>query len=544
MNPRIAVRLASILALSSVRAQRARGSTPTGFAKSPKLNMYLSLGGFPLAVILTYGIVGDIGSLQIGLLYSQFMIFLPSLMAVLSMMYSLMFEFSQSSSAASTDLINWLPIGAEDFVLASSLASLYFISPIVSIILGVSLGLAAHTGFFTLWVFSAVLGLVGCFIGAFILEVARALLNRAASALSGRAGRSALIARTLTSIVLIVVITLLFNTGILLRIVGWFAGSIAGAWFVPIIWPSLAIINSLYGNVAGAVLYTVLSLALTLTFFFAAVTARVRYWVPTPFSVKLGPMRAYAPRRGLIGMLGFTTAETAMIRKDLRSLVRRREMVSMIAIPVMMVLMAVIQSGPNVLWDPAASTGAKTSFIIQIGFGMLFLTFYLALSGIGQEGGMMDALVAAPLGSRQIVRAKIAAAVLPSIPGGLVLLSLVAVFVQPGWEVLLTATAVGFSVLLEVAIVGLAVGARYPDFSEIPRARFISREGALIGMLVEGVCSIATLLPIILMAYIGVIRSGLPVAAVLSIAIATVICYMGYRACLSAVRQLTMEAAV
>ena len=197
LNVRLIMRLASIFALSSIRAKRTKGSVPKRFAKSPIVNIIFSVVGFPLSVILTYLFITRFikGEALINLACAHLLIFLPSFTVLLSIMFSLMFEFSQSSSAASTDMINWVPIDATEYVLGSALCTMYFTSPMLSLILGVSLGLAIYTGMTTVWVLTAALGLLGAFLGAFVIEVVRALINRASATLYKHGGRSTMVIR-------------------------------------------------------------------------------------------------------------------------------------------------------------------------------------------------------------------------------------------------------------------------------------------------------------------------------------------------------------
>ena len=53
---------------------------------------------------------------------------------------------------------------------------------------------------------------------------------------------------------------------------------------------------------------------------------------------------------------------------------------------------------------------------------------------------------------------------------------LIQVIVQPRFEVLIAITVALFAVLFECSFVGLAVGSRFPDFTEIPRARSLTRK--------------------------------------------------------------------
>ncbi|MQY82963.1 hypothetical protein GH157_04620, partial [archaeon] len=71
--------------------------------------------------------------------------------AFMSMVYSIQFEFSQSIEAASTDMINWLPIAPTDYVLGSTLTTMYFMSQLLAIIYGGSLGAAIYVGRLDLW---------------------------------------------------------------------------------------------------------------------------------------------------------------------------------------------------------------------------------------------------------------------------------------------------------------------------------------------------------------------------------------------------------
>lgn len=546
MKLKTALRLAKVIALSSTRSGRAGSQTPRGFAKSPVLNLLISVVLFPLVCMLTLSFVSKPGmdASFLTLLYTQVTIFIPSFMTFLSMMYSVMFELSQSASAASTDMVNWLPITVGEFVLGSSLTTMYFISPLVSAFLGASLALAIVTGMFSLWVTSGLLGLLGCFLGAFGLEVVRALLNRTTSALSRRAGQSVLMIRMLLSILLFAAFYVITNINVLTKIVGWFAGSIKSAWIVPLLWPSLAIISHVQGDSLGTLVYSILSLLLTSSFFWLGVVLRARYWAPIPVTVRLQPVKESVRGKGLLGSLRFTFVETALIRKDLRSLTRRREMVRLLALPVMLFLMAVINSGPNVLWDPASSFMKKLGFLIQMGMGVMFFAAYVALSAIGQEGKSFGNLQMAPLGAPNVTRAKAAVALLPSLAGFAVIMALYLTFVRGKLETTIAITAVGFSLLVETSFLGLAIGSRYPDFMEVPRARFVTFEGTILGLIAIGLASLVTIAPLYLSDVVLTGVLSLSAATVVSLAIALTISYIGYRAAVSGIERLFLHAAV
>jgi hypothetical protein len=99
LNIKLVFHFAKILALSSVRARQTQGSVPTGFAKSPKVNLIVGAIGFVVAAVLTAVFASNIlEELGASMFMFQIAIFLPALMTLAAVMYGLLFEFSQSSS--------------------------------------------------------------------------------------------------------------------------------------------------------------------------------------------------------------------------------------------------------------------------------------------------------------------------------------------------------------------------------------------------------------------------------------------------------------
>jgi len=540
LNLNISLKIAKILALSSVRARKTQGKNPKGFARSPMRNLVASGVVLPVAALFTFLVLTKGGSPQEGvrLTLSQFLVFLPSFTALLMILNSLMFEFAQSTYAASTDVISWLPVATTDYVLGSSISTLYFASPIFAIIYGATLGAALATGMLTAWLFAFALSVFGAFTGGFAMEILRALMNRASADLYRRNGTGAMAVRLLVTVLLVGAFSLTFNYDILLKIVGWFAISVNEAWFVPPLWPSMAIMSLLQANINSTATYTALSISLTLAFFWAGVKARSKYWVPVPVTVKMAPMRSYEPRRGLLGFIGLKQAETAIARKDFRALIRRREMVTILAVPALMGLMSFVSFNVKNLWDPSVSTFGKLTFFMQPGMGLAILAFYVGLVGFGQEGSAFINLKKAPLDARSVIKAKMVTALSPSLAILAGLLVVVGLVIQPSWEVMALVSVVGFVTLLEASLIGIVFGTKYPDFTEIPRARFITQQGAFLGMAFMGVAIVATIAPVFVNQFILRAALGLPVATCLTLVIAGAISYICYRSASASAEKL------
>jgi len=461
------------------------------------------------------------------LLASQLNVFLPAFTVFMSMVYSLMTEFSVSSETVSTDMVNWLPVRAGDFVVGSALATVYFISPMVSILLGVVLGFSFRAGSMDIWALSALLGVLGCFLGALALEIVRGAMNSASGAFSGMKGQGAVILRMVLSVSIIVVISMMFNFSMMIKVVDWFSSGVEGIRFVPVFWPSMVVLKLSSGDLAGTLVYSAMSALLLVAIYYMGVRVREMYWVPVPVSLKLRPVRV-SRSSGLLGYLGFGSGEASLIRKDLKSLLRRREMSYLLAVPVMFVLMGLLGTPPDVLMDPSVPLEDKTTFLFQCAMGIIILTHQIALNAVGQERESFMTLLAAPINASQLLRAKAAAAFIPALPA-------LGVFVVlfshlTGADALASGAliVVGLTVLIAVSSVELAVGARFAMFTVDGRSNFVTQEGRLIGLLLCAITVGVVSSPLAL--HFLWDRLSIPASFILTVAVTIAMAMVGFRA--------------
>ena len=528
MNFRFALRLAGILSLAEVRARKVRGSIPTGRRKGPLTYLSISPLLLLISAVVVYFLIKRGGENPIvTLLYTQLLVFFPSFTAFMSMVYSIQFEFSQSVEAASTDMINWLPITPTDYVLGSTLTTMYSSSQLLAVIIGGSLGAAIFVGRLDLWAVGSLMGILGSLIGAFTLEILRSLMNRVSHAFFKGRGQFAMITRTVLTLMLLVLVQLVFNPTILMMIASWFSVSILDAWFIPLLWPSLTMLRYIFSDVMGTLIFAGLSSVLVLVVFLGGVKARAMNWVPTPVSYRLKPVEFKSSRRGILGSLGFSVFESALIRKDFKSLIRRRETLTQLAIPVMVTITFLIaQSG--MIGGSAPPEGVKYGFLGIMLFISVILGMSLSIISLGQEGGAFQVLQITPLEPRSITRAKILHAFIPSF----LLMSVIfySIFSLIG-DPVITAGAflLGITGVFDVVLVSMIIGAHYVDFTEVPRHRFVRWEGTLIAFLALFALTGVILSPFI----VGLLKHEFAlnpqVAFVISEVIATAVAYIGYR---------------
>lgn len=533
MNLGVSLRIARVLTLASARAKDTGSSKLSGGLTNALIGGILLLGAAVGAIAITSQTGLD--SALIGAYLSQFLIVMPSMTMFFCLVYGLLFEFNQSTFNVSVDAINWLPISAADYVLGSTLCTLYFSFPMLAILIGATLGLSVMAGTLWLWLLTVALSALGALIGGFTMELIRVAFNRASSSIGRRSGRTAIVGRLIISILVLAFFSSIYNFNIIMQITAWFSSVAGAAWFFPLIWPSLSIISLLGSDAVGTLAYLALSVGLTAAFFYAGTRARAANWSPEPvtivFSSKPGEVRAPDSR-----LLGLTQAESAMVRKDLRGLLRRREMVSFLALPFIMVLVNLLNGGFGDAFDPGAPLRMRMMFFALPGFGLLLLSFYVSAVGIGSEGSGFINLRSAPVSPRQIARAKLVTALVPAVPGLAILVAAVAVFLAPGLPLLAFIAVFGLVTIVESAVVGLATGARFADYTEVPRARFVSPVGMLVGM--------AALAVVVGVTYgapnlIGTLNLGgleWPVNTVVVVAIGIVLTAVIYRLAVSEVR--------
>jgi hypothetical protein len=129
----------------------------------------------------------------------------------------------------------------------------------------------------------------------------------------------------------------------------------------------------------------------------------------------------------------------------------------------------------------------------------------------------------------------------PSFCALVALTAFIQVMVLLRLEALIAVIVTLFAGLFECAFVGLAVGSRFPDFNEVPRARFIDQKGVWFGMLAIAACIGVTFLPPFLYSYRILGYFPLLAAPVLSAIACIMICYASYRATLNSLQKLTHQ---
>jgi hypothetical protein len=442
---------------------------------------------------------------------------IPSAIMFMAILFGVLYEISQPIQSLNTDLVNWLPITPMEYVAGSTISESYIYSLILCLILGAMLGPAFAFGMGWTWLAAAGLSVIALFVGAFVVEILDATTNRISSSFYKKSGRSGIVFRLIATVVLLVFIQLLFSG----YMVGYLLQSIVQAalfaWFVPLVWPSLAVLSASQGNIASFLFFSSLSTIFAVALFVFAAKFRARFWVPVPVSIKL-TTRKYHPREFRLPWIG--AAESALIQKDLRSLTRRREMARFLAIPFVLA----ISMGIALLPLGNGSISQPPLFFFIAAFYLLPVAIFvgaLSMTSIGQEGYAVWNIYAAPIKPSQILRAKVLFASTLGVAFGVALLTIFAFLMSDVAIYYGVMLMIGVVVVLEASALGVYFAARFPDFREMVRSRYVGVWGSLLGMLTTIAVALLTVLPSAVS--IGLYTSITPLFAAASILVGIVI---------------------
>jgi hypothetical protein len=537
--------LTSVLSKSYFRAsrfgRRSRLSNPLVLVVSD-----VALFAVPFA-LLSYALplIPSEFSSSVRTLAVQSVIVLPVILTSAVILAGILFELGQVSGLASSEAVNWLPVSPIEYVMASSLSVGFIYSPLLFIGLGVTVPLVLSIGMVSIVPFFILISAIAFIWGAVIVEALRSVTNRISTSLYKKSGRLGVILRIVLVIILLVAVQMAFNPYILYTALSGIVEGVNLAWFVPVIWPSVAVVSFLTSDAIRATIFGLLSLLFTILIFEAATQLRARYWSPVPVTITVSASTVYTP--GGRSVLWLDPVAFAIASKELRSLARRREMARFLAIPVLLVVSSVLP----VLTSGAAPRNTLSSISLMLLAEVSFiLPMMLSSISIGQEGTSVVNLYMLPISVDELVSGKL---FLPWIMSGTSVLAVASLFqfLAPVAleRFLATMVAAVFNTVIQ-GYVGLGAGSRYPSYNVGPRARYLTFTGFLVVFVVGGLATFAILTPLPLYLATGLTilgggpTGGILLTIVLTGAIGTAFILLARYYCLSGIRKLlsTLEA--
>jgi hypothetical protein len=468
-------RLASVLVTSQLRSGRS-GSDPESLSGRPFVVGVIDAGLFLGVFGLAYVVLSSLPPNTIGVTSAVDGVipFLPLAAVGVVVIAGTMFELTTTAKFSGSDAVNWMPISPGEYVLASAGAIAYTYSPAISLLLGGLLAAAILEGTLVVYVLAFLLTALALVEGAMLVEMIRAASNRAGALATGRRGSVRFVLNAVLLVVLILVLDLAINPIFLYGAVQRLSAFPTIAAAVPLFWSSRALAECLAGQWAIGSAFALGQAAFVVLLGVLAARLRARYWVPVAPEVTLAEHR-YAGSHAAYARFGLTRPESALVSKDLRGLVRRREMMPLLVVPVVLVLLLAIEGD---------ALGTFVT-ILWVGWVVSFFGLLLALSAIGQERRSLAQLFAFPVTARMVFRAKWTAVVLPVLLGSGLISLAVGIFARMSAASLAGMVLLAMGVATMLSAWGLVFASRFSDFQDRPRPQFL-RPSAMIGATISG----------------------------------------------------------
>lgn len=526
MRLSIVLKFARVLMISRLRSTR-RSFVSRSFTNRPLVILAIGLALFFVAFLAGIATVSflAVGSRASGISQSDISqlvltVFggIPLFLTGFYFTMGLLWELNASAEAESADVINWLPITPGEYVVASSLSTSYTYSPVLMIAYGFTIPIAIFSSNLLALAILFPLGFLSSMIGSTAVEILRASLSRASKAFNRVGGRPFIVMRILGIMLILVFTQLLFNGFFISRIIGSVVSDTSFGVLIPILWPSLSVTKAIGSDLVGSGVFLGLSVAFFVSLGWVALFLKARYWVVPPSAVHFsGKGSISGPSR--LGSYGFNQSSLALLRREIRSATRRKEVIRLTVVPIIIPVLI----GFPLIFSPAPSNNngpqgtlapifLGAPFLFGVGLGALFL----GMTGMGQEGKSIWALSVLPVSAGMVVRGKILfTSIISSI--GLILAAVVTIvgLHLPVYS-LVVFLGLGVSAILAEASLGMAVGSRFADFSEGPRPRFVTITGSIIGAVLGLIAMFIMVLPVAL-AFILAFLSGRPVALPLAL---------------------------
>ena len=498
--------------------------------------------------------LGDINDGVLSLFLS-----LPTLVLIYSFVFTLFQQIQRSGVRASSQVPYWLPVTWQEHTLASILASLMGF-PLASVVF-ISTAIVSFSPFSGLIV-PAVATVLAVFAAAFMAsattEVFRVLQLRFIGAVYKSTGRAAVWVRFAGSLVFFIVFYILYfyvfyGSGIVT-----FIQSVASvqtvAWFVPFVWLGLTLFYSfISGEVLIGLAFLVVSIVFIAGLFFLATSLNKRFglYEPPAITVSHG---VYAPKTGLLGGLGFSLPEAALIRKDLKAFTRRRELMTVFIFPIIVIIVPLFQTFGSASAPPEFQVSAYLTVYVFL-FPAAIMAMTLGNFMVGEEGQAVWRIYSSPISARSLVKSKYFFIVLFSLIVLAITGTIGSIIYHPTLRAAIIASLVGVFIVFALGAISLSNGIRGADFTETPRARMIRQRIVYLNLAACTLGGMAILAPFFPYAATSILSAFVPnlfggifidpfLALAVSAVITAVIAVIFYRIAINNARELLMKAEI
>ena len=429
----------------------------------------------------------------------SFFISLPTLVLIYSLVFTMLGQIQRSGVKATSQAPFWLPITWQEHTLASILVNVLGF-PLASVIAIASaiIIFSAFAGLASVAVMTAAAMCAAAFLASATTEIFRILQVRFIGAVYKSSGRAAIWVRFAGSLAFFVVFYIVYFSVVgsgSFTFIQTIASTQNAVWFVPFVWLGMTLYSFTAGLVLQGLIFLGLSVFFIVSLFFLATLLNGRFglYEPPAITVTRG---TYLPKTGMLGRLGFSSVEAAVIRKDLKAFTRRRELMTIFIGPIVIVILPLLQS-LNQASQPMPSIVSLLWVALTFLFPSSIMAMSLGILIIGEEGQAVWRIYASPISPRSLVKSKY----FLIISFALIILAITGtlgfVISQPSLRTTLTVVLVAIFLAFAMGAVSLSLGLKGADFNEVPRPRMIRVEWSFLSLIACALSALAILSPIL-----------------------------------------------
>jgi len=500
----------NVLRLISVNVKASRiirGARFRRFRENKIVTCALYIGAFALGLLVGW----LVGSFFAGITDSTFkqlvldgatnlFVTLPTIALLYGLVFTQMSQFQRIGVKASIEPLYWLPITWKEHTLASIIANMLGAPLIITTFVCSSILTASlFLGLAPLAVFTVPMLSASLFLASITTEAFKVLQVRISGAVTKAAGRAAVWVRLIGSILFFIIFYIiyfsLYYSVSPLALIESVAGGQRILWFIPYLWPGIALSAFAAGLWPETAIFLSASAFFIYLLFLAAVSLNVKFGLYEAPSIKVS-RGVYVPRAGLLGRLGFSPLEAAIIRKDLRAFTRRHELMYIFIFPIIFIIMPLLSAMRG--GTAAPSTFSSFLFIYLTLLPGTLMAVILGSIIVGSEGGSVRFMYSTPISAKSLVKAKYSFTVLFSLFVIIVCSFVACILTAPSIRAAVIGFAEAVFLLFPLAMVSLACGIKGADFRELPpRPRMIRPVWSLINMIVCAVAGLTIIAPLI-----------------------------------------------
>ncbi len=497
---------------------------------------YLFYGGALVAGFLI-GIFGGLFASDAGLhaLILGYFPVIPTTLFLIALFFSISGKTSRMQEETNAEISPWLPITWEEHTLASLLVNFTGV-PLAILLLACSgaISFAFVFGEFAMGAIALISIIIAVFMASLLVEIFSTLMERLFDRLSASSGRAGIWVRFIGMIG--VGLAFFFFWFVISQGGGAFLRSFSEIqwkiWFVPSVWPGVALAFFAGGNYALFLVLLISTGIFEFGLFHLSTRLNMRFGgrESTSFTIGEGD---YSYGGGILEKFGFPPLEASLISKDFRAFTRNKKLMGVLFAPLFFMLWPLLQ-------------GPKSTIALPL-MAPAIVSMTLGSVSLGSEGRAVWHLYSMPITAERLLRCKYYFVVICS--GLLSSVGYVSFvwFFRPSPVLFIVLLVISIILVLTLPLIVLKGGISGAEFTESPDPKMVETSTNILYSGLMIVIELIILSPLIyLFLNPNVSLSGIVVPAVLSFSVGVgyIFGYIFYRLDLAEVERFLEEAEI